>query len=718
MDRQVSSLERRHLTTTLRAIAVVVLVGLIGLAIATLMVPRGSRLADITGSAPSPEHPLPSISEVLNTGNFTTRAPDGDAHVEFRYDKPEAFRQLTHTYRIAPRPENRIIAAAVKSSDDAANWKDEAEAEGDSGSLAFDLRNAGAHKFWRMVITRSGDAPEVVLGQLRFIKDKNFLQSMPVDAVWLGLIPASILVLVCFQIPLTLGRLFMATALPVALFVFAYSLAYVDSHIVLSPDSNEYLKRIVDGSWSLIRSAGYSIILLAVQKTAGLEHLAWVQLGAGLACYLTGAYLLAVRLGNRWFAPLLAFAVLLQGTTSQFATDVLTESFFTAGLGLFAAALGALAWRPDRLAVVAAMVGIFLAVMTKSHSVVLVFPALLLIRFVPKGLRLRTSGPIVLAGLATYGFLTLSNFVRTGVPSPESFAGFALLSHVGWMLDDTSMPPSDLTRRMIDAAAPVVAQRPGDLADIHSLATLDRYVDLTVQDCNAIFWGKLYPIAGPELGSVEKANAFFLRFGISSIRAHPLAYVRHVAAHFYGMWRDLGSVQPLRGATAVARAEAVDIDSRISPAYPTLVKANILSPYPNDAVLMSDVLSQLDLPLWFGGVWDTRLFNLRSLLESLNMPLTLGVLALLLSVLFLIPGRLTQLYRTEIMIALCLNAFFGAHVLLQVTLQRYSAVGSLAAVFLAISFILTSISALSSLVVHALSLVERAWRSNEPQAHH
>ena len=35
-------------------------------------------------------------------------------------------------------------------------------------------------------------------------------------------------------------------------------------------------------------------------------------------------------------------------------------------------------------------------------------------------------------------------------------------------------------------------------------------------------------------------------------------------------------------------------------------------------------------------------------------------------VLFLVPARLMRVYRTEIMIALSLNAYFGSHVLLQV----------------------------------------------------
>ncbi len=113
----------------------------------------------------------------------------------------------------------------------------------------------------------------------------------------------------------------------------------------------------------------------------------------------------------------------------------------------------------------------------------LIVPALLLVRFLPRGKRLAVSGTIVIAGLATYGLLAVHSF--TAAPelrTPESFAGYSLMGHVGWMLDDTAMPPSDLTRKMIDAAAPLIAQRPADLADIHSLATLDRYVDVTVRD--------------------------------------------------------------------------------------------------------------------------------------------------------------------------------------------------------------------------------------------
>jgi hypothetical protein len=173
-------------------------------------------------------------------------------------------------------------------------------------------------------------------------------------------------------------------------------------------------------------------------------------------------------------------------------------------------------------------------------------------------------------GLAAYGLLAIHNFSRTGVLAPESFAGVALAGHVGWMLDDASMPPSDLSKRMISAAAPLIAQRPADLADIRSRETLDRYVDLTVQEYNPVIWGKLFPIARSDLASQEEINSFFIRLGISSIRAYPWPYLRHVAAHFYGLWRDLGKVLSLRAAASFVRGEPIYILPQLDPSLSNL----------------------------------------------------------------------------------------------------------------------------------------------------
>ena len=132
------------------------------------------------------------------------------------------------------------------------------------------------------------------------------------------------------------------------------------------------------------------------------------------------------------------------------------------------------------------MIGIVLATLAKSVGLVLVVPALLLVRFLLKGARLRFSVPIVAAGLLTYGAMAVHGYSRTGNFAPESFAGYALFGQVAWMLDENFMPESELTRALRDAAAPVVQRRPANLTQIDSLATLNRYVDYTVQEYNSV----------------------------------------------------------------------------------------------------------------------------------------------------------------------------------------------------------------------------------------
>jgi hypothetical protein len=673
----------------LRALAVVVFIGLSGLAVATLLVSRGPVPAEVSGSPTPPERLPRTVNNVLAGGDFVTRAADGEAYVLIRYSSPEAFTKLVHAYRSEVGPQYRINTAALQLSDDGTNWTDVAEADERNGELVFDLSKAGAHKFWKMTVVKSGADPEVVFGQLSFVKSDNIIRRVPVDAVWLSLVPTSLLILIFFQIPLSFGRVFAATAGPVALFVLLYSLGYVDFHTVTVSDSAGYLQRVLKGTYSSTRNVGYQSILLAVQNTVGLDHLPWIQLGVGLACYLAGAFLLAVRFASKWIGCILVLVLLFQGTISQFAADVLTEALFMAGFGLFASALGALAWRPGRRAVIAAAVGIVLATLAKSLGVVLIFPALLLVRFLPKGYRLSVSGAIVICGLGTYALMAISSYTRTGIASPESFAGYALIGQVGWMLDDAAMPPSDLTRSLISAAAPVIEQRPADLTDIHSLATLDRYVDVTVQDFNTVVWQKLFPIAIAQLGSVEAVNSFFLRFGFSSIRAHPFPYLRHVAAHFYGMWRDLGRVQSLPVATVYVRSEPVLFGPSRNTGIRDAIPANVLTPYPSEVTLENEIRSQSELPLIL--VSKTNRI-------SVEWTIALGALAFFFSMLVLVPGRLAYLYRTEVMIALSLNAYFGAHVLLQVSLVRYAAVAHSAAIFLAASFVFTTFYALKSMV--------------------
>jgi hypothetical protein len=667
----------------LTAFAVLVLTLLFGLALATVLISREQRTpVEVSGSPTPPEYTTRTVNNLMGTGDFVTRAPDGEAFAQMRFGSPQTFDRIVHAYGTEVWAPYRIRKAAIQTSDNGIDWTNAAQADERAGELTFEVRDAGAHAYWRMVVLESGEAQEVVFGNLRYVTSDNMLRRFPVDVAWLSLTPALILLFACLPPRLSPGRLFVSVAVPVALFVSIYSFGYVAYHTINYPDSSTYLQRVLTGTYSPVRNSGYPFLLVVVNKTLGLDRLAWLQFGTIIACYFAGAWLLVSHLQNKWLGPLLVLAFVLQGATSMFADHILTEALFTAGLALFAASLGALARRPGVYAVIGGMIGVVLATLAKSIGLVLVVPALLLVRFLPRGARLYVAVPIVAAGLLTYGAMAVHGYSRTGNFAPESFAGYALFGHVAWMLDDAYMPQSQLTRALINAAEPVVHKRPGDLTQIDSLAALDRYVDYTLQEYNLLLWQTLSLVAGPYLGSAQAANAFYMQFALSSIRAHPAPYLRHVAAHFYGLWRDLGYIEPLKISAIGIRSEVGALEIQLRKQAP----ASVLAPYPEPAQLRTERITQDALPLAFERIWNR--YWIRP-----ACTIALGILALGLSLLFLIPGRLALTYRTEIMIALSLNAYFSAHALLQVSLGRYADVGILAALMLAVSFVTTSLGA-------------------------
>jgi peptidoglycan/LPS O-acetylase OafA/YrhL len=534
--------------------------------------------------------------------------------------------------------------------------------------------------------TRAADIP---VGNAESVTRGGVLGWVPIDVAWLCLIPAFVFLFAFLPSGLSPARLLASVAIPVALFVSAYSFGYVAYHTLHFNDSPTYLQRLLSGTFASNRNSGYPSFLVAVSDTVGLDRLAWIQLGAMIACYFSGVWLLVAHLGRKWLGPILALMFVLQGVATEFSNQILTEALFTAGISLCAASLGALAWRPGTGAVIAGMIGIVLATLAKSIGVVLVLPALLLVRFLPKEARLRVSVSLVAAGLVAYGGMAAYNYSLTGIFSPESFAGSTLVGNVAWMLDDASMPKSDLTRPMIAAAAQVVAKRPADLSQIDSFAALDRYVDYTAREYDGLFWGALYPVGTNHFATGQAEDAFYLHFALSSIRAHPAAYFGHAAAHFYGLWRDLGSIEPLRVATISIRAQPL-FETASETQLRNAVPQSILARYPELAQLKAEHARQESLPLAFESFWSH--YWIRP-----AWTIALGILALGFSLLFFIPSRLSSLYRTEIMLALSLNAYFGAHALMHVTQARYATVGVLAAFMLVASFVTTSIGAVKTL---------------------
>ena len=227
---------------------------------------------------------------------------------------------------------------------------------------------------------QSCQEPLEVVGSSGSCGAPELLRRVPVDLVWLALIPAFLLLFSTTPSGLSSNYLFASFAIPIALFVFMYSFGYVPYHTLHFNNSATYLQKVLTGTYASNRNSGYSTILVAINRTIGIDRVAWFQFGAIIGCYLTGAWLLSSYLQRKWLAPLIVVMFLAQGTTTTFSDRILTEALFTAGLGLFAASLGAFARQARVGAQMAGAAGIVLAISAKSIGIVLVVPALLVAR--------------------------------------------------------------------------------------------------------------------------------------------------------------------------------------------------------------------------------------------------------------------------------------------------------------------------------------------------
>src|SRR3954469_14973706 len=102
----------------LTALAVLLLVLLFGLALATVSISREQQTpSDLSGSPTPPEFMPRTVDNLLGSGDFVTRAPDGEAFVQMHFGSPQAFDRIVHTYVTEVWPPYRIRKAAIKTSD-------------------------------------------------------------------------------------------------------------------------------------------------------------------------------------------------------------------------------------------------------------------------------------------------------------------------------------------------------------------------------------------------------------------------------------------------------------------------------------------------------------------------------------------------------------------------------------------------------------------------
>jgi hypothetical protein len=524
----------------------------------------------------------------------------------------------------------------------------------------------------------------------------SVLAEVPVDLVWLGLVPALLGIFATSARGVTKPRLFCSIAIPLGLFYAAYVLWCVPSRPVVSDDSVGYAQALTTGTFSALRNSGYASFLIVVAKSAGLSVLPTIQMLVQLVCLFGAVWIVGSTHGWTWWGIALLLLVCLQGNTAEYALGMWTEALFAAGLTLFAAALAASARRPTRPMLVLAGLGLAVATLVKPVGIALVAPAILVVRFLPRRMLVRSVAVLVVPALAVYGAMAAHGYVRSGRFAPASFAGYSLLGHVGWMLSGEIPGRPGVADAIHRAAQPILARRPLDLLSIRSKAELDRYVDYTVQEYNALLWATIVPASAPLVPNPTDADSAYLSLALTSIGRQPADYARHVAAHFYGLWRDLGRFSDLPGAAVAWRAFIASVPDATRAFHDRFFRG-YLPPYPDLAHLNALTARQGALPLALGRLWGaaTQLEAMR-FRPVTSSTIALGILALGLSVLYVTPGRLAWAYRSEIMIALVLNAYFLGHALFQVSLRRYAGVALMPAALLAACCVSTTWQALRS----------------------
>src|SRR5207249_1765521 len=118
------------------------------------------------------------------------------------------------------------------------------------------------------------------------------------------------------------------------------------------------------------------------------------------------------------------------GALVVFSARLLTEALFLSGFTLAAAGLASAARRPSAALFIVTGLGLATATLAKAVGIVLVVPALMLVRFIPLQ-RWSALVACVVLPIGVYVSMATDAYIRAGLPRPEATGGIDLAGHVG-----------------------------------------------------------------------------------------------------------------------------------------------------------------------------------------------------------------------------------------------------------------------------------------------
>jgi hypothetical protein len=324
----------------------------------------------------------------------------------------------------------------------------------------------------------------------------------------------------------------------------------------LLPDSQTYL------DWNPGRTAAYPIVLALVRLVStDTAVLGWLQLAVLIISTITLARTFFAVYRNQLAAAALAAAILLHPQLVSYAFTVLPESLFMSLLMLHLSCVLRYthAATPASLAAAGGTLAGLILLKPAAYALCACLPLLVLHR--PQWLKrlVRAAAPIVIVLLVA----SAANLAVRGFFAPQAQGGYSLVAHVGAFVD----PDDERYPAAADGIAADAAPHRRALERIRSLEVyyvfsshdyhaLERIVRRRIAEASearrgvAVTDHRQFPNDPALLQDLTVIGGGLARRAIAD---HPSAYLRHVAAQFYGLWM-LPLIQPPARITELEQA--------------------------------------------------------------------------------------------------------------------------------------------------------------------
>ncbi|MGH6635584.1 MAG: hypothetical protein ACRED0_05430 [Gammaproteobacteria bacterium] len=319
-----------------------------------------------------------------------------------------------------------------------------------------------------------------------------------------------------------------------------------------SPDSASYL------DFNAVRGVFYpSIVLLTHRLFSDISYLIPIQLNFMILSFLALGWAAGQLFQARVWGYIVSLLLIGNSGLMRQAIGVVTEPFFVGFVCLHLASVFLLIRQFSVTLVIFAGVTAAAAILIRpaGYSLLLCLPLIVLLSARYRcmvGLSIAVSATaVLLLGAAT-------NFAISGAFSTHTLGGLSLLGHAVHLLRP-NMPSEhpELAERIHARVSPLVESTNKGFPHEYWISTSNQYnlllwqhavpeikaqmkrQDPTIPKNATTLRDIMYAPGYTSRYLVSLANGLAMSLAISIIADQPIAYIRHVVAHLYGMWNNL-----------------------------------------------------------------------------------------------------------------------------------------------------------------------------------